>query len=102
MVIQGEFFKITPVSEHSLHYDLELLYEIKGKNPRKEFKNAGYGMSLENAIRKCIQYALNQKFEVLTLREYLDEFKNIQKNLELQIQGEPIRTSIPAKQVNLN
>lgn len=99
MVIQGEFFKITPVGEHSLHYDLELLYEIKGKNPRKEFKNAGYGMSLETAIRKCIQYALNQKFEVLTLREYLDEFKNIQKNLELQIQGEPIRTSIPAKQV---
>lgn len=99
MVIQGEFFKITPVSEHSLHYDLELLYEIKGKNPRQEYKNAGYGMPLETAIRKCIQYALSQKFEVLTLREYLDEFKKIQKDLGLQVQGEPVRTSIPAKQV---
>ena len=99
MVIQGEFFKITPVSEHSLHYDLELLYEVKGKNPRKEYKNAGYGMPLETAIRKCIQYALSQKFEVLTLREYLDEYKKIQKDLGLQVQGEPVRTSIPAKQV---
>lgn len=99
MVIQGKFFKITPVSEHSLHYDLELLYEIKGKNSRQEYKNAGYGMPLETAIRKCIQYALSQKFEVLTLQEYLDEFKKIRKDLELQIQGEPIRTSIPAKQV---
>lgn len=101
MVIQGEFFKMTPVSEHSLHYDLELLYEIKGKNPRQEYKNAGYGMPLETAIRKCIQYALSQKFEVLTLREYLDEYKKIQKDLGLQVQGEPVRTSIPAKQVKL-
>jgi len=99
MIIQGEFFKITPVSEHSLHYDLELLYEVKGKNPRQEYKNAGYGMPLETAIRKCIQYALSQKFEVLTLQEYLDEFKKIQKDLGFQIQEESVRTSIPAKQV---
>lgn len=99
MVIQGEFFKITPVSEHSVHYDLELLYEIKGKNPRREYKNAGYGMPLETALKKCIQYALSQKFEVLTLQEYLDEFKKMQKEIGLQVQGEPIRTSIPAKQV---
>lgn len=99
MIIQGEFFKITPVSEHSLHYDLELLYEVKGKNPRQEYKNAGYGMPLETAIRKCIQYALSQKFEVLTLQEYLDEFKKIQKDLGFQIQGESVRTSIPAKQI---
>lgn len=99
MVIQGEFFRLTPVSEHSLCYDLDLLYEIKGKNPRKEYKNAGYGVPLETALKKCIQYALNQKFEVLTLREYLDEFKKMQKEIGLQVNGEPIRTSIPAKQV---
>ena len=49
MVIQGDFFRITPSSESSIHFDLELLYKIKGKNPREEYKNAGYGMPLETA-----------------------------------------------------
>ena len=97
MVIQGEFFRLTPVSEHSTQWDLELLYKIKGKNPRDEYKNAGYGMSLDNAIRKCIQYALNQKLETVSLKEYLEEYRQMQKELGLQIQGEPIRVSIPAK-----
>ena len=66
MVIQGEFFQLTPVNEHSLQWDLKLLYKIGGKNPREEYKDAGYGLTLENAIRKCIQYALNQRFEVLS------------------------------------
>ena len=97
MVIQGEFFRLTPVNEHSIQWDLELLYKIKGKNPRDEYKNAGYGMSLENAIKRCIQYALSQKLETVSLKEYLEEYKQMQKKLELQIQGEPIRVSIPAK-----
>ena len=71
--------------------------KIKGKNPRDEYKNAGYGMSLENAIKKCIQYALSQKLETVSLKEYLEEYRKMQKELELQIQGEPIRVSIPAK-----
>lgn len=99
MVIQGDFFRLTPVHEHSLQFDLDLLYEIKGKNPRKEYKNAGYGLPLETALKKCIQYAINQKFEVLSLKEYLDEYKKMQKEIGLAVQGEPIRTSIPAKQV---
>ena len=41
MEIVGDFYKLTPVNEHSTKFDLELLYEIGGKNPRKEFKNAG-------------------------------------------------------------
>lgn len=98
MIIQGDFFRIIPAGEHSLHFDLELLHKIKGKNPREEYKNAGYGMPLETAIKKCIQYALNQNFEVLTLKEYLDEYKKMQKAIGLQLQGEPNRTSVPAKQ----
>ena len=97
MIIQGEFFQIIPVNEHSLLFDLKLLYEIKGKNPRKEFKDAGYGLTLQSALRKCIQYALSNKFEVLSLKEYLDEFKKMQKELERQLQGDPIRVSVPAK-----
>lgn len=98
MIIQGDFFRIIPAGEHSIHFDLELLHKIKGKNPREEYKNAGYGMPLETAIKKCIQYALSQKFEVLTLKEYLDEYKKMQKEIGLQINGEPIRTCIPVKQ----
>ena len=84
-IIQGDFFQLIPVNEHSLKFDLKLLYKVGGKNPREEYKDAGYGLSLETAIKKCIQYAINQKFEVLSLKEYLDEFKNIQNELELQL-----------------
>lgn len=87
MVIQGEFFQLTPVNEHSLQWDLKLLYKIGGKNPREEYKDAGYGLTLENAIKKCIQYALNQRFEVLSLKEYLDEFKRLQEEIKSQLQG---------------
>jgi hypothetical protein len=87
MVIQGEFYQLTPVNEHSLQWDLKLLYKIGGKNPREEYKDAGYGLTLENAIKKCIQYALNQRFEVLSLKEYLDEFKKLQEEIKLQLQG---------------
>lgn len=97
MVIQGDFYQITPVNEHSLLFDLKLLYEIKGKNPRTEFKDAGYGMTLETAIKKCVQYAISNKFEVLTLKEYLDEFKNIQEHITQILQGSPVRLSVPVK-----
>jgi hypothetical protein len=90
MVIQGEFFQLTPVSEHSLLWDLKLLYKIGGKNPREEYKEAGYGLTLDTAIKKCINYALNQKFDVLSLKEYLDEFRNLQNEIGLQIKGKPI------------
>lgn len=82
MVIQGEFYQLIPVNEHSTQFDLKLLYKIGGKNPREEYKDAGYGLSLENAIKKCIQYAISQKFEVLSLKEYLDEYKKIQEELK--------------------
>lgn len=82
MVIQGDFFRLTPVNEHSLQYDLELLYKIKGKNPREEYKDAGYGLSLETAMKKCIQYAITQKFETLSLKQYLEEYRKIQKDIE--------------------
>lgn len=83
MVIQGDFYQLTPVNEHSLLFDLKLLYKIGGKNPREEYKDAGYGLSLESAIKKCIQYALNNKYEVLSLKEYLDEFQKMQKEFKL-------------------
>jgi hypothetical protein len=91
MVIQGEFFQLTPVNEHSLLWDLKLLYKVGGKNPREEYKEAGYGLTLDNALKKCINYAINQNFEVLSLKEYLDEFRRLTTEIGLQIQGKPIQ-----------
>ena len=93
MVIQGEFYQLIPVNEHSLLFDLKLLYKIGGKNPREEYKDAGYGLSLESALKRCVQYAINNKFEVLSLKEYLEEFRNISNEIGL-INN---RVRIPAK-----
>lgn len=87
MIIQGEFFQIIPSGEHSLYFDLKLLQKIGGKNPREEYKDAGFGITLDTAIKKCINYAINQKYDVLSLREYLDEYKKIQKELDLQLKN---------------
>lgn len=90
MVIEGPFYRLTPISESSPRFDLELLYDIGGKNPRKEFKVEGYGYPLEAAIERCIHYAVRRKFgkdEVATLSKYLDEFKKEKKEIELQIYG---------------
>lgn len=86
MVIKGEFFQLTPVNEASTQFDLKLLYKIGGKNPREEYKDAGYGLSLDTAIKKCIQYAISQNHEVLTLKEYLKEFKRLKKDLENKLE----------------
>jgi len=71
MIIEGSFYRLTPVNDSSLRFDLELLYDIGGKNPRKEFKTEGYGYTLETALKKCCSYAINRKFgkdEVITLK----------------------------------
>ena len=74
---------------------MKLLYKIKGKNPREEYKDAGYGMPLEAAIKKCVQFAINNKFEVMSLREYLDEYKRVLEEIGIQVKGS--RNSVPAK-----
>lgn len=91
MVIQGEFYQLIPVDESSLFFDLKLLHKVGGKNPREEYKEAGYGLTLDSALKKCINYAINQNFEVLSLKEYLDEFKKLTTEIGLQIQGKPIQ-----------
>lgn len=88
MIIEGSFYRLTPISDSSPRFDLELLYDIGGKNPRKEFKIEGYGYPLEIALDRCCRYAISKKFgkdEIITLKEYLDEFKKITKEFRLQI-----------------
>lgn len=87
MVIEGDVYKLTPTSEHCVNFTLELLYNIGGKNPRKEFKIAGYGYSLEGAIKAIIAFKIsdNHKDDVITLKQYLNEFKQISEEIKQEI-----------------
>ena len=79
MEIAEKDFKLKPVDECSTFFDLELLYVVKprGREPRLEFKNAGYGLSLESAIKKVAQYRVdcNHREEAIRLKEYFSEYK---------------------------
>lgn len=88
MIIEGSFYRLTPIGDSSPRFNLELLYDIEGKNPRQEFKVEGYGYPLEAAIERCIHYATRKKFkkdEVITLSRYLDEFKETKKEINSEI-----------------
>lgn len=88
MIIEGSFYRLTPDNDFSLRFDLELLCDIGGKNPRKEFKNFGYSMSLEHAIHKCIQFSVSQKFEekeIISLHQYLKEFCHAKEEIKQEI-----------------
>ena len=79
MIIRENDFQLTPIDESSLLFDLDLLYKVqpKGKEARFELKNAGYGLSLNNAIKKIAQYRVvnNHKDEAISLLDYFKEFK---------------------------
>lgn len=82
MVIEEKDFRLIPVSDSCPVFDLELLYTIrpKGKEARQEFKNVAYGISLESALKKIIQYRLSCKYDIVDLATYLKEFR---KELDL-------------------
>lgn len=77
MTIEGSFYRIIPVNEYSAFFDLELLHEIGGKNPRQEFKPVAYGLKLDHALNAIIRFAINKKYkdEVITFKQYVDEFR---------------------------
>lgn len=88
MIIEGSFYKIIPIDSSSPFYDLELLYSIGGKNPRKEFKNEAYGITLESALNRCAHFAVRNKYnkeDIITLKEYLEEFKKAKEDLCLDM-----------------
>ena len=67
---------------YSLYFNLELLKTIKSKtNPRQEYVNAGYGLTLDSAIKRIIQFAISSKYDVLTLKDYLQAYKKLSKSI---------------------
>lgn len=79
MIIEENDFRLIPIDDSSPIFDLELLYKVqpKGKEVRLEFKNAGYGLSLDKAIKKIAQYRVvnNYKDKAISLLDYFNEFK---------------------------
>lgn len=93
MVIAGPDFRLTPTSPDSLFFDLELLYIVKPKNgePRQEFKNVAYGVTLETALKKVINYRLSCKYpnkKVISVKQYLLFFRELNKKLHEYVSGE--------------
>lgn len=82
MQIQGDFYRITSIDDSSPFWDLELLKTIKSKtNPRQEYVNAGYGLTLDSAIKRIIQFAISSKYDVLTLKDYLLAYKKLSESI---------------------
>lgn len=79
MEITEKDFKLKPISEDSPMFDLELLYMVKprGGEARLEFKNAGYGLPMESAIKRIAHYRVNcnHREEAIRIKTYFEEYK---------------------------
>lgn len=89
MVIQGEDYIFTSISDSSTNYDVELLCTVKGKTEsREEFKVIAYGIPLEFAIKKLIQHRISKgNPEPIDLKTYLKEYSQQVKDLKDIING---------------
>lgn len=79
MVIEESDFRLTSVNEYSTKWDLELLYTIrpKGKEARTEFKAVAYGLPLESALKRVINFRISNKHQdAINLEDYLKEYKD--------------------------
>lgn len=87
--ITGSIYRLTPINEHSPKYDLELLHEIGGKNPRQEFKVVAYGISLESALERAILFATNKRLgeEVVTLKQFLNVYKEESDKIRRELES---------------
>ena len=88
MIIEEQDFRLTPSSNvASDFWDLELLVNIKGTDPRQEFKNVGYGLPLISAIKRICNYRIQHrhKKEAITLAQYLKEYIKLFKELKTSI-----------------
>lgn len=77
MIIEESDFRLTPSSDVDTIFDLELLHTINPKKgeSRNEFKNVGYGMSLERCIKVITMYRLDKKENTYSLSSFLKAYK---------------------------
>lgn len=91
MIIEESDFKLTPVSETSELFDLEVLYTVnKGKpEERQEFRNVAYGIPLESAIKRIAQYRIANKLDgdSIGLKAYLETYKKTVEEIKTLCNG---------------
>lgn len=94
MIIEESDFKLVSVG---LFWDLHFktVKADKDGQPSEKLVNAGYGMPLENCLRKIIHKRMEDNKEAYTLKEYLDtyvsekaKFKEILSRVETVITEE--------------
>ena len=77
MVIEEKDFRMTQISQSSPFWDLELLKTIKpkGGEPRQEFVNVGYGMTVPHCLRAIVNYRIACKHteDAISMKQYLNE-----------------------------
>lgn len=85
MIIEEKDFRLESIDDNSPFFDLEVLKTVKprGGEVRQEFKNVGYGLTIDSAIKRIAQYRINNKHkdEAITLKTYFKEFKEEIENL---------------------
>lgn len=87
MIIEEPDFKLTPVDESSLLFNLELLHSVKSKDgsKRDEFKIDSYGITLEHAIKKIANYRVSKKYkedQCISLSTYINDIKDELKKIK--------------------
>lgn len=75
MTIQEEDFRMILGGGNLWDLELTKVVRPKGGEPRVEFKPEGYGMPLESCIKRIINKRISDKKETLSLKEYVEEYK---------------------------
>lgn len=84
MIIEESDFKLEFDDNHS-RFDLSLLRVINAKIPdkrREEFEIDAYGIDLDSALKRIINYRINKRSETITLKQYLEEYRKEVKIIE--------------------
>lgn len=91
MTIEEADFKLTPAKgDGSPFWDLELLFTVKTKSgeSKQEFRNAGYGLKLENALKQIANFRILCKYPkaALSIKNYIKVYKEEVNNLKSILQ----------------
>lgn len=79
MIIQEEDFKAEQISDDSIFWDLNLLRTKKKRDGTivEELGDTIYGLPLDSVIKRIVanRIARNNKDGAITMKQYLDEWK---------------------------
>lgn len=85
MIIAEDDFRITSEDDCGRYWTLELMHVIKPhkKDERKEFKIAGYSMSLQKCLKEIAGYRTIKKYkedDIVSIKTYI---KELRENLKI-------------------